>query len=201
MPPRLDCSFWVEPVSKWPNQWPSEHTPECLALKVARSTTSEDVINALAELFAMRGVPVHIRSDNIRSSSPWRTAAGSDHVGVEAHYIEPRSPRGAGFAESFHGRLRGGFLTTEIFDNLGAAHVESDRTARWAARPPPSSPPRVLLPLRRRSSSTRQPKKHYPLPNPYLHNPWYRKSRLVTPTPAVTTAGTGNQGDKPARGP
>ena len=32
-----------------------EHTRECLALKVDRSITSEDVIDTLAELFAMRG--------------------------------------------------------------------------------------------------------------------------------------------------
>src|SRR5262249_60704824 len=41
-----------------------EHTRECLALKVARSITSEDVIDTLAELFAMRGVPRQVRSDN-----------------------------------------------------------------------------------------------------------------------------------------
>ena len=41
-----------------------EHTRECLALKVARSITSEDVIDTLAELFAMRGVPKCIRWDN-----------------------------------------------------------------------------------------------------------------------------------------
>ena len=41
-----------------------EYTRECLALKVSRSITSEDVLDALAELFAMRGVPQAIRSDN-----------------------------------------------------------------------------------------------------------------------------------------
>nr|WP_315852380.1 transposase family protein [Thalassoroseus pseudoceratinae] len=41
-----------------------EFTRECLVLKVARSVTSEDVIDTLAELFLMRGVPRHIRSDN-----------------------------------------------------------------------------------------------------------------------------------------
>ena len=34
-----------------------EYTRECLALKVDRGITSEDVIDKLAELFAMRGVP------------------------------------------------------------------------------------------------------------------------------------------------
>ena len=41
-----------------------EYTRECLALKVDRGITSENVIDTLAELFAMRGVPRHIRSDN-----------------------------------------------------------------------------------------------------------------------------------------
>src|SRR6185436_2052668 len=41
-----------------------EHTRECLALKVARSITSEDVIDTLAELFVRRGVPRCVRSDN-----------------------------------------------------------------------------------------------------------------------------------------
>jgi transposase InsO family protein len=41
-----------------------EHTRECLALKVSRSIASEDLIDTLAELLAMRGVPRFIRSDN-----------------------------------------------------------------------------------------------------------------------------------------
>ena len=39
-----------------------EHTRQCLALNVDRSITSE--IDTLADLFAMRGVPKCIRSDN-----------------------------------------------------------------------------------------------------------------------------------------
>ncbi|HEY1068785.1 MAG TPA: IS3 family transposase, partial [Pirellulales bacterium] len=41
-----------------------EYTRECLTLDVARNQTSEDVIDALAKLFATRGVPGAIRSDN-----------------------------------------------------------------------------------------------------------------------------------------
>jgi len=41
-----------------------EYTRECLALEVDRGITSSDVIDTLAELFAMRGVPKHIRSDS-----------------------------------------------------------------------------------------------------------------------------------------
>ena len=58
-----------------------EYTRECLALKVDRSITSEDVIDTLAELFAMRGVPRHIRSDNgpefiARAIQRWLRASG-----------------------------------------------------------------------------------------------------------------------------
>jgi transposase InsO family protein len=98
-----------------------EHTRECLALKVARSMTSEDVIDTLAELFAMRGVPRQIRSDN----GPEFIAAGIRRwlaqVGVTTLYIEPGSPWENGYAESFHSRLRDEFLAREVFESLGAA--------------------------------------------------------------------------------
>jgi len=41
-----------------------EYTRECLAIEVARSLTSREVIETLAYLFEIRGVPEHIRSDN-----------------------------------------------------------------------------------------------------------------------------------------
>jgi transposase InsO family protein len=41
-----------------------EYTRECLAIKVARSIKSQDVLESLAELFVHRGTPGHIRSDN-----------------------------------------------------------------------------------------------------------------------------------------
>ena len=41
-----------------------EYTRRCITLDVSRTMTSEDVINRLAELFVMYGVPEAIRSDN-----------------------------------------------------------------------------------------------------------------------------------------
>ena len=41
-----------------------EFTRECLAMRVARRLKSGDVIELLAELFILRGVPRYIRSDN-----------------------------------------------------------------------------------------------------------------------------------------
>jgi putative transposase len=41
-----------------------EFTHECLAIRVARKLKAIDVIDVLSELFILRGVPGHIRSDN-----------------------------------------------------------------------------------------------------------------------------------------
>jgi len=98
-----------------------EYTRECLALKVDRSITSEDVIDTLAELFAMRGVPKCIRSDNgpefvARAIRQW-----TEQLAIEILYIEPGSPWQNGYAESFHSRLRDEFLATEVFESVAAA--------------------------------------------------------------------------------
>jgi putative transposase len=98
-----------------------EYTRECLTLKVARSITSEDVIDTLAELFAMRGVPRHIRSDNGPEFIAKAIRRWLESVGVQALYIEPGSPWENGYAESFHSRLRDEFLAMEVFENLPAA--------------------------------------------------------------------------------
>jgi transposase InsO family protein len=105
-----------------------EYTRECLCLKVDRSITSEDVIDTLAELFAMRGVPRNIRSDNgpefiARAIQRWLA-----QVEVETLYIEPGSPWENGFAESFHSRLRDEFLALEVFESLVVARK---LTAAW----------------------------------------------------------------------
>ena len=105
-----------------------EYTRECLALKVDRSITSEDVIDTLAELFAMRGVPRHIRSDNGPEFIAQAIRRWLGQVGVEALYVEPGSPWENGYAESFHSRVRDEFLALEIFDNLQAAR---ELTAAW----------------------------------------------------------------------
>jgi len=41
-----------------------EFTHECLAIRVARRLKAIDVIDVLSDLFILRGVPGHIRSDN-----------------------------------------------------------------------------------------------------------------------------------------
>ena len=41
-----------------------EFTRECLSIRIARKLNSTDVIDFLSDLFILRGVPGHIRSDN-----------------------------------------------------------------------------------------------------------------------------------------
>jgi putative transposase len=120
-------------VSGSPLKWLSivdEYTRECLALKVDRGITSEDVIDTLAVLFATRGVPRHIRSDNGPEFIAKALRRWLEQVGVEALYIEPGSPWENGYAESFHGRVRDEFLAMEIFEGVRDARL---LTAQWRA--------------------------------------------------------------------
>ena len=98
-----------------------EYTRECIALEVNRRITSEDVIGILVDLFAIRGVPKFIRSDN----GPEFIATGLrkflERVDVGTSYIEPGSPWENGFIESFHSRLRDECLACEEFTTLSEA--------------------------------------------------------------------------------
>ncbi len=42
-----------------------EHTRECLPIDVEKNLSSDDVLERLAWLMSTRGVPKHIRSDNV----------------------------------------------------------------------------------------------------------------------------------------
>ena len=146
-----------------------EFTHECLAIRIDRRLKAIDVIDVLSDLFILRGVPEHIRSDNgpefvAKAVQEWIGA-----VGAKTAYIAPGSPWENGFIESFNARLRDELLDGEIFYTLAEAKiiVESWRrhfntvrphgslgykppapevfipamTARAAAQPGPATPP------------------------------------------------------------
>lgn len=98
-----------------------EFTRECLALKVARSITSEDVLDTLAELFSMRGVPGAIRSDNGPEFIAKAVQEWLSRLQIETRYIAPGSPWENGYAESFHSKLVDEFLSRETFASVAAA--------------------------------------------------------------------------------
>ncbi len=100
-----------------------EFTREALAIRVSRRLNSTDVIDVLSDLFILRGVPTHIRSDNgpefiAKAVQAWITA-----VGAQTAYITPGSPWENGYIESFNARLRDEFLNGEIFYTLQEAKV------------------------------------------------------------------------------
>lgn len=45
-----------------------EFTRECLAIRVTRKFRAVDVIDVLSDLFILRGMPSHIRSDNAKNA-------------------------------------------------------------------------------------------------------------------------------------
>ena len=104
-----------------------EYTRECLALKAARSLKSADVLEALDELFVLRGIPDHIRSDNGPEFIAWAVRNWLKTLHIKPLYIEPGSPWENGYVESFHGRLRDELLKGELFDTLLEAKVLLER--------------------------------------------------------------------------
>jgi putative transposase len=133
-----------------------EFTRECLAIRVSRKLGSIDVVDLLSDLFSLRGVPEHIRSDNgpefvAKIVREWIAA-----VGAKTAYIEPGSPWENGYCESFNGKLRDELLDGEVFYSLAEARVviESWRCHYNAVRPHsalgyrPPAPEVVLWPAR-----------------------------------------------------
>jgi putative transposase len=100
-----------------------EYTRECLALQTERSITARDVVVTLAGLFAQRGEPDYIRSDNgpeFIAEAVKRWLAASD---VGTLYIEPGAPWENAYSETFISRLRDELLNREVFANLKEAKV------------------------------------------------------------------------------
>jgi transposase InsO family protein len=117
-----------------------EYTRECLAIKVARSIKSQDVLECLAELFVRRGTPDHIRSDNGPEFTAKVVRKWLGRVEVKTLFIEPGSPWENGYVESFNGKLRDELLNGEIFYTLTEAKVLIERWRReYNTRRPHSS--------------------------------------------------------------
>ena len=112
-----------------PLKWLSivdEYTRECLALEVGRSITAEKVIDVLVDLFRIRGVPKHIRSDNGPEFIAQAIRRWLPQAGVETLYVAPGSPWENGYVESFHSRLRDELTNREEFSNLAEAKYLAD---------------------------------------------------------------------------
>ena len=104
-----------------------EFSREGLAIKVKRKLNSDDVIDALSDLFIIRGVPSFIRSDNGPEFVAQNVRDWIKAVGATTAYIEPGSPWENGYCESFNARFRDEFLNGEIFYSLKEAQILIER--------------------------------------------------------------------------
>lgn len=108
-----------------------EFSRECLEIRVKRKLNSIDVIEVLADLFILRGIPAYIRSDNgpefvAEAVQRWINAAGA-----KTAYIEPGSPWENGYCESFNARFRDELLNGEIFYSLKEAQIIIEQWRRF----------------------------------------------------------------------
>ena len=104
-----------------------EFTRENLAIEVARSLTARQVIDVLQYVFAVRGAPEFIRSDNgpefvAREVTRWLARAN-----VKTLFIAKGSPWENGYVESFNSRFRDELLDRELFLGLEDARWVIDR--------------------------------------------------------------------------
>lgn len=119
-----------------------------------RKLNSMDVIDALTDLFILRGPPAYVRSDNgpelvARAVRDWITP-----VGVKTAFIEPGSPWESGYFESFNASFREELLNRELFyplreaQNVIEAWRKHDNTRRPQSalgyRPPA---PETIVPM------------------------------------------------------
>jgi len=116
-----------------------EYTRECLAIDVARRLRSDDVLERLAWLFATRGVPDHIRSDNGPEFTAKVVRSWLTRVRVKTLFIQPGSPWENGYVESFNSKLRDEHLNGEIFYTLREAKVLIERWRQYYNRKRPHS--------------------------------------------------------------
>jgi putative transposase len=104
-----------------------EFTRECLAIRVARRINGLGVLETMADVMLLRGIPEHIRSDNGPEMTAKVVRSWLANVGAKTLYIEPGSPWENGYCESFNGKLRDELLDGEIFYSLKEAKIMIER--------------------------------------------------------------------------
>ena len=100
-----------------------EFTREALAVVPARSMNASALKGVLAKLFAVRGTPTTIRSDNGPEFIAFELTEWLEAQGAATHHIEPGKPWQNGFAESFNSRVRDECLNMNEFWSIEHARV------------------------------------------------------------------------------
>lgn len=107
-----------------------EFTKEALVIRVKRKLNSTDVVDALTDLFILRGPPEYIRSDNGAEFVAKKVQAWIAAVGAKTAFIAPGSPWENGYCESFNSRFRDELLNGEVFSTLREAQILIEKWRR-----------------------------------------------------------------------
>ena len=107
-----------------------EFTKEALVIRVKRKLNSTDVVDALTDLFILRGPPEYIRSDNGAEFVAKKVLAWIAAVGAKTAFIAPGSPWENGYCESFNSRFRDELLNGEVFSTLREAQFLIEKWRR-----------------------------------------------------------------------
>ena len=120
-----------------------EYSGECLAIRAARSIRSADVIEVLAELMVLRGVPDYIRSDNgpeftARAVRKWLGTGGRQDASTSS--LGRRGRTACEFQREVEGRAAGQRGLPYVAggacaDGALQADVRPDQTAQLSGLP------------------------------------------------------------------
>jgi len=108
-----------------------EYTREGIAVEVGRNMPAKRVKEVLGRLFAERGAPEYVRSDNGPEFIAEELMEWLMEEGVKTHHIDPGSPWQNAYGESFNASLRRECLNRELFHSVLEARV---KTERWRRR-------------------------------------------------------------------
>jgi transposase InsO family protein len=100
-----------------------EYTRQALAVEVRTRMGSDDVLEALYQLFLHHGKPEYVRSDNGPEFASKATQMWLQRVGVKPIRIYPGSPWENGYNERFNGTLRREVLNAEWFATTKQAQI------------------------------------------------------------------------------
>jgi len=104
-----------------------EYTRESLAIDGNKSVKGQDVVELLRYLFAVRGAPVHIRSDNGPEFANNAVKKWLHEADVKTLFVASGSPWENGYVESFIEKLRDELLNRELFLHIDQLRYVVDR--------------------------------------------------------------------------
>jgi len=100
-----------------------EFTHECLAIRINRRLKAIDVIDVLSDLFILRGIPGHIRSDNGPEFVAKAVRNGLPPSAPRRPTSNPAAHGRTDTSRGFNARLRDELLNGEIFYSLKEAQI------------------------------------------------------------------------------